>query len=130
MFRPQIGVTHARGPWSYEVTGSVFFNMDNTNFYGGVTRKQDPIYAIQTHVVRTLPKAWWVAGGLGYNRGGESEIDGVPKYDRHSNLLYSISAGTSLTPNQGIKFGFLRGETFTEIGSDHLSFFASWNYRF
>jgi hypothetical protein len=27
--RPQLGVVHTRGPWSYELTGSVFFYTDN-----------------------------------------------------------------------------------------------------
>ena len=39
--RPQLGVVHTRGPWSYELTGSVFFYTDNNEFLG-TTREQDP----------------------------------------------------------------------------------------
>jgi len=32
IFRPQIGVVHTRGHWSYELTGSVFLFGDNDKF--------------------------------------------------------------------------------------------------
>ena len=45
IFRPQAGVVHTRGQWSYELTGSVFFFTENDDFFGGNERKQDPLFA-------------------------------------------------------------------------------------
>jgi len=45
MIRPQMGVLHTRGPWSYELTGSIFFFTDNDNFLNGKELEQKPFYA-------------------------------------------------------------------------------------
>ena len=48
---PQLGVVHTRGHWSYELTGSVSFFTDNSDFLIDQTREQDPIYDEPTHVI-------------------------------------------------------------------------------
>jgi len=78
VFRPQVGVVHSRGPWSYELTGSAFLSTDNDAFRGGVTRKQEPLYAVQGHVIRTFMKTrHWAALSFGYGAEGQSIIDGI-----------------------------------------------------
>jgi len=42
-FKPEIGVSKASGPWTLELTAAATFFTDNTNFFGGSTRAQDPI---------------------------------------------------------------------------------------
>jgi len=54
VFRPQLGFVHSRGHWSYELTGSVFLHTDNDDFSGNNKREQDPLYALQTHLIYTL----------------------------------------------------------------------------
>ena len=56
VIRPQIGILHTRGKWSYELTGSAFLYGDNDDFYGGSTLEQDPLYALQAHLIRTFNK--------------------------------------------------------------------------
>jgi len=58
VFRPQLGIVHTRGPWSYELTGSVFLYADNDDFLGNNKREQDPLYALQSHLVYTSPQRW------------------------------------------------------------------------
>jgi len=48
---PQLGVVHTRGHWSSELTGSVSFFTDNSDFLIDQTREQDPIYDEPTHVI-------------------------------------------------------------------------------
>lgn len=67
--RPQIGVVHTRGLWSYELTGSIFFHSDNDDFFGGNTREQEPLYAIQAHVTRVFKPGLWASLSAGYGRG-------------------------------------------------------------
>ena len=43
--RPQIGVVHSRGPWSFELTGSVFFYTDNSEFWMDTQLEQEPLWA-------------------------------------------------------------------------------------
>lgn len=52
--RPQIGVVHTRGPWSYELTGSIFFFTDNDDFFNGNEVEQKPFYAAQAHIIRVF----------------------------------------------------------------------------
>lgn len=68
-FQPQLGVVHVEGPWSFELTGSVFLHTRNGDFFNGSTLDQDPTYAIQAHVVRTFgPDLRVSAGGLRLGR--------------------------------------------------------------
>ena len=54
--RPQLGVLHTRGKWSYELTGSVYFIDDNDEFFGAQKLERDPLYALQGHVIRVFDK--------------------------------------------------------------------------
>lgn len=44
IFRPQAGIVHTRGQWSYELTASAFLFTDNDDFWNGNKREQDPLY--------------------------------------------------------------------------------------
>lgn len=128
--RPQLGVLHTRGPWSYELTGSVFFFTDNDDFFGGTKREQDPIYALQAHVVRSFPSGWWASLGAAYGWGGETTIDGDEKSDRRGDLLAGGSFGFPVASNQAMQFGYIRRRTQKDLGVDTDSVFAGWSVRF
>ena len=128
--RPQLGFVHTRGPWSYELTGSVFLFSDNNDFFGGMEREQDPLYALQTHVVRTFDDGWWAAAGLAYGWSGRSTVEGDEKDDRRGDVLSGCSFGFPVAPNQSVKFGYLRRRTTKDVGVDSDSFVAAWSMRF
>ena len=130
VIRPQAGVVHIRGAWSYELTGSVFFFTENDDFFQGSTREQDPLYEVQAHVVHTFPSRWWASASAGYNWGGASEIDGVGKDDERGDLLSALSVGLPVGKAQGLKLVYLHGETLENVGTDTNSFLLSWNVRF
>jgi hypothetical protein len=115
--RPQLGVVHTRGPWSYELTGSVFFYTDNNEFFG-TTREQDPLLTAQSHVTYTSPRGWWASIGAAYDAGGESRIDGERKDDRRSEFLYGISAGLSVNRHSSLKFAYVGSRTREDLGAD------------
>jgi hypothetical protein len=128
--RPQLGVLHTRGPWSYELTGSVFFFTDNDKFFNGNKREQDPLYAIQAHAVRVFPDGWWVSAGTAYGWAGRSTVSGEKKDDRRGDFLSGASIGFPITPNQGMKFGYIRGRTQKDTGADTDTVVAGWTVRF
>ena len=130
IIRPQLGVVHLRGPWSYELTTSVDFFMDNDDFFGGNELAQDSVLAAQGHVVRTLPSDWWVSVGTSYSTGGESAVNGVDKDDERRNLVGGFSVGFPLGGTQGLKFAYLHGETLEDVGTDIDSLLLSWTVRF
>ena len=130
IFRPQLGVVHLRGPWSYELTTSVDLFTDNDDFFGGNELEQDPVFAAQGHVVRTLASDWWVSVGAGYSTGGESTVNGVDKDDERRNLLAGFSLGFPIGATQGLKLAYLHGETLEDVGTDVDSVLLSWTIRF
>lgn len=130
IFRPQAGVVHTRGPWSYELTGSAYFFTDNTDFFGGSRREQDPLYDLQGHVIRSFSNQMWVALSTGHGWGGESTIDDVPKQDRRGDLLSSFSFGLPLGKSQALKLVYLRAATQEDVGSKTDNLFLSWSVRF
>jgi hypothetical protein len=95
-FEPQLGVVQTFGPWSVELTGSVFIYTDNPDFFNGSRVERDPIYSVQGHVVRTIEGGFWLSAGVSWGLGGESEVNGVRKDDERSNLLYGVLAGASV----------------------------------
>lgn len=129
-FEPQLGVVHTSGPWSYELTGSAFFYTANDDFFPDKKRQQDPVYALQGHVVRTFDTGFWVSAGAAYGWGGASEVDGVPKYDNRGNLLYGASCGLPIDSAQSISFAYVHAVTFEDVGSRTNTFVVSWSVRF
>ena len=114
--RPQLGVVHTRGPWSFELTGSTWIFTDNDDFFGRTKLEQDPLFTIQGHAVYNFRPTLWVAGGLAYGMGQESTVDGADKDDRKENVLFSASTGYSFTRNFGVKVAYLGTRALADTG--------------
>ena len=129
--RPQVGVLHTRGSWSYELTGSVFLFGDNDNFYGGSKLEQDPLYAVQTHLIYAFNKpGYWAALSAGYGWNGRPTIDGNKVDDSRRLFLSALAVGAPIGRRQGIKLTYLRTRTNTSKGSDVDTLSLGWSYRF
>jgi hypothetical protein len=131
VIRPQFGVVHTRGQWSYELTGSVFFFTDNDEFFGGSKREQDPLYAIQGHVIHSFKKpGYWAALSAGYGLDGQSIINGNPANDERRVFISALSLGMPLGNRQGLKFAYIRNRTNASNGSDTDSLVVAWSVRY
>jgi hypothetical protein len=127
---PQLGVLHTRGPWSYELTGTLACFTDNDEFFGGHRLEQDPLLAAQAHVVRVFDGGWWLSVGAAYGWGGETAIDGADTGDERSNLLYGASFGFRLAATQGIRVAWLHADSRTDTGADTDNVLVMWTLRF
>ena len=131
VIRPQFGVLHTRGKWSYELTGSTFFYGDNDEFFGGSILQQDPLYAVQGHLVRVFNKpGYWAAFSTGYGWNGQSTVDGNRVDDSKRLFLSALAVGMPVGKDQGIKFAYIRSRTNTDKGSDTDSLTIGWSFRF
>jgi hypothetical protein len=130
--RPQIGVVHTRGPWSYELTTSVFFFTDNNDFFNGNRFEQDPFYALQAHIIRVFNPGVWASLSAGYGEGSASTVNGVKKHDRRDGYIASFAFGLPVTANQGVKLSYIWSEINTHItniaSTDTLV--LAWSIRF
>jgi hypothetical protein len=131
VFRPQAGIVHTRGRWSWELTGSGYFFTENDEFFGGQTRKQDPLYAVQGHVIYSLPRqGHWTSLSIGFGGNGQSIIDGN-RVDVDQRLsLAALSYGMPIGRTQSFKIAYVRSRTNTENGSDTDSIAIAWSKRF
>lgn len=127
---PQLGVVHSRGPWSYELTGSVSFFTDNSDFLVHQTREQDPLFALQAHVVYAAPSGWWASLGAAYDWGGESAVDRVAKGDYRETFFFGLSAGLSIDRQSSVQVAYVGSRTQTDIGSDTDNIGLGFSIRF
>jgi hypothetical protein len=130
VFRPQIGMVHSWGNWSYELTGSVFLFSNNNDFANESTKKQDPVFAIQTHLIKRFKKKIWASFSLGYGLGGQSLVNKQPNNDERGDILGSLALGFPLVKTQAVKIAFIRSETVKNIGADSNSFVIGWSTVF
>jgi hypothetical protein len=127
---PQLGVVHTRGAWSYELTGSADFFTDNDEFLISKTREQDPIYALQAHVVYAPSPIWWVAMGGAYAWGGESTVDDVARDDYRETLFFGASAGLAIDRHSSVQVTYVGTRAQTTIGSDTDNIGLGYSIRF
>ncbi len=116
--RPQLGVTHTRGKWTMELTGSVFFYGDNDEFWNGNRLENDETYALQGHLIYTFRPGLWASLSTAYGSGGEARINGVNKDNPTGNWLSALSLGLPINRKQGIKLSWLRARTQKDTGLD------------
>ena len=128
VIRPQFGIMHSRGKWTYETTIAAWCYTKNDDFWNGNDLEQDPFYAIQSHLIYTYKPGIWASASIGYGEGGESQVNGVDKSDRKRNLAWALSAGYSFTPRFGIKAAYIGTDTQTDKGFDSTNFALGASY--
>lgn len=130
--RPQLGVVHTRGPWSYELTGSVYYFTDNDNFFNGNKLQKRPFYSAQTHMIYIFEKGIWGSLSAGYGKGGALRINGVNRDDKREGFLGAVSLGMPVTETQSLKLSCIwaKTQTDTETRSKTNTITAGWSIIF
>ncbi|MCU0987901.1 MAG: transporter [Acetobacteraceae bacterium] len=108
-FRPQLGASKAFGPLTLEVMGSATFFTDNTDFFGGQTREQAPIYAVEGHVIYSLGRGIWVSADATWFTGGRTTIDGERNDDAQRNWRFGTTLSLPLGVHYSVKLFASRG---------------------
>ena len=75
--KPELGVSKALGPLTLELDAGVTFYTNNDDFLNGMTLEQDPIYAVQGHLIYNFGAGVWGALDATYYTGGRTTVDGV-----------------------------------------------------
>lgn len=117
-FRPQIGVIHKRGKWSYEATGEVSIYTDNSEFYNGNTLEQAPLYFVHGHVMYTFRPGMWLGVSGGFDYGGNSKVNGVDKDNRGQNVGWAFNFACPITRKMGAKVTYVGSRTKENVGFD------------
>jgi hypothetical protein len=126
-WKPELGLSHPRGRWVFELYGGAWFFTDNDNFYGGSRREQQPIGTLQGHVGYTFKPRLWLAGDATLYSGGRSTVDGVRKDDLQRNSRLGLTLALPVGRRHSIKFAWATGFT-TRIGGDFDTLAVAWQY--
>lgn len=128
--RPQLGVTHQRGNWTGELTGSVFLYSDNNHFWQDSRLVTNPLVAAQAHLIYTFRPGLWASLSTAYGWGGEATINGKAKDNITGNWLTALSLGVPVNRRQTLKFSWVRARTQRLVGADTDSLLVAYSVMF
>jgi hypothetical protein len=128
--RPQIGVVHSHGPWSFELTGSLFLFSNNNNFIDNTRLEQKTMYSAQAHVIYDFKPGLWASLSTGYGTGGRVYLEKEKTAFEVNNWLWAASFGFPIGKSQSVKLVWLSGRTQNDVGRDSDNILLSWSIRF
>ena len=121
VIRPQLGVQHNRGPWTFEFNTEIAFFETNNEYFNGNQLQQDPLFIFFTTVAYTFRPGLWVSVGVAYDYGGENEINDVDKDNHRQNTAWGVSIAYPLNPRLGVSLGYHETRTEESTGFDSES---------
>jgi len=125
--RPAIGISKRVSDYTFEFTADAEFNTTNDDFYGGITRKQEPIYSAQVHALYTFRRGMWLAIGATYYRGGEYINDGIGTDTELRNSRMGMTFAMPIDKQNAIKIYGSSGIN-VRYGSDFDAIAIVWQY--
>jgi hypothetical protein len=127
-FKPELGISKAVGPWTFELAPSVTFFTDNTDFFGGNNFAQAPFYAVQGHILYTFQSGAWFALDGVYFSGGRTSLNGVKSDNEQRNTRAGFTVALPIDRQNSLKLSASTGIT-TRTGSDFTAVGVAWQYR-
>jgi hypothetical protein len=125
-FRPELGISRTRGPWTFEGDLGVWFFTDNASYVNGANRAQSPIVGLQGHLIRTFRPGFWIAADGNYWRGGRVTTNGNPQAWQQENSRVGATLAYPIRRHQ-IRLSYSFG-AYTTIGGDFQSLGMSYTY--
>ncbi len=127
-FKPEIGLSHPAGKWTFEAYAGVWFYTVNDDYYGGNRLTQTPILALQGHVVYTfVPGVWLAVDGTWY-AGGEATVGELIQVERQQNTRFGATLAVAIGHGQSLKAAWAKGAT-VRIGEDFTTIGLTYQYR-
>ena len=127
-FKPELGISKAWGPWTFELTPSVLIFSENKDFFGGNTFSQAPIYTVQGHILYTFKSGIWMALDGLYFAGGHTALNGVRSDNEQINTRVGFTLALPVDRNNSLKLSASTGVT-TRTGSEFSAVGVAWQYR-
>jgi hypothetical protein len=127
-FKPELGISKAIGPWTFELAPSVTFFTDNTDFFGGNNFAQAPFYAVQGHILYTFQSGAWFALDGVYFSGGRTSLNRVKSDNEQRNTRAGFTVALPIDRQNSLKLSASTGIT-TRTGSEFTAVGVAWQYR-
>jgi len=125
--KPELGLSHTKGRWVAELMTGVWIFTDNTDFAGGRTREQDPIFSNQIHFTYRFTPRIWLAADANYYVGGQTTVAGVGNLDLQRNSRIGSTFSWAIDRHHSVRAAASVGAQ-TTIGADFTSIALGYNY--
>jgi hypothetical protein len=126
--KPDIGISKTLGSFTLELSTSVIFYTENSDYFGGNTLQQDPVYSTQAHLTYDFGHGFWGALDGTYDYGGRTTINGVRGNDVLGNSRVGATLAVPVNRSNSIKLYTSTGVT-TRASSDYTLVGFAWQYR-
>ncbi|MEH6592805.1 MAG: transporter [Halioglobus sp.] len=97
-----------REKWLLEVDLGGWFFADNDDFLG-LTKEQEPLAALQAHLVHTFNRGFWVSLDTSFYTGGRSTVGGRQLDDLQRDSKLGLTLVYPLGGKQALKVGYSMG---------------------
>lgn len=126
--KPEIGLSKAWGPLTTEIAAGAFIFTDNNQPFRGQTLEQDPIYALQGHLIYSFGSGIWGALDTNYYIGGSTTKDHKMASELQENWRIGATLSFPVSRHNSIK---LYGNTgvYSRTGSNYDIVGIAWQYR-
>jgi hypothetical protein len=127
-FKPEVGISQAVGPWTFELQAAATFFTDNRDFFGGNSRSQDPIYSLQWHAIYGFRSGIWASLDATYFTGGRTTLNGTRSDDLQENWRVGGTLAFPVDLRNSIKFYASSGVA-ARTGNNFDLIGIAWQYR-
>jgi hypothetical protein len=127
-FKPELGLSQPIGNWFVEGAAGVWLFTDNTGFFGGRQRSQDPLPVFQWHGGYNWRPGLWLAADVTYFLGGQTSVNGAQDHDLQRNVRYGATLSFPLSAQWSGKLAWSRG-LITTIGGNFQTVSIALQYR-
>ena len=127
--QPGLGISKALGPWRFELAGAGIFYTSNTNFMGGNSLSQNPVYSTQTHAIYYFQNTAWISVDATYFTGGQSYVNGNPISGSQENWRFGTTMSYPVNKHNSIRLSASTG-AYSRTNNSYDLYGVSWQYRF
>ena len=126
--KPGIGISKSISNFTFELSADAEFYTKNSDFFGGQTQKQDPVYSTQTHFIYDFGKGLWIGVDANYYWGGDYSTNGTKADTPLSNSRLGATIALPINRKNSIKLYGHRGIS-TITGTNFDTIGLAWQYR-
>jgi hypothetical protein len=128
LIQPGIGASKAIGPWRLELAGMATIYTSNTNFLGGNTLSQNPMYSTETHAIYYFQNTAWISADATYYMGGQSYVNGVPINGSQENWRFGSTLSYPINKQNSIRLTGSKG-VYSRTNTSYDAVGISWQFR-
>lgn len=127
--KPELGLIQPLAPgWALEVYSGVVLFGHNTGYLDTSTVTQQPLWMVQSHLIRLFGRSVWVALDGTLVHGGATLLDGVEQNTFQRNARFGTTVGWAVARRHALKASFSSG-IYTRFGGDFNLLALGYQYN-